>query len=602
MNDAKMTGLAPQQARVSRRDDGTLLLTSPRDLGPVAARTGDWLDDWATRTPDAVFLAERDGPGWREVTYAEARSKVRSLAGWLLAQGLAPGDTIAILSGNGVDHGLLALAAQYVGLVSSAVAEQYTLIPGAHDRLAHVLELLAPKLIFVDDAKRYGEGLMLAEARDVPALAVQTAGAPRPVTDIADAYAHDDTGVDAAKAKVGPDTLAKILFTSGSTSHPKGVPTTHRMMCVNQAQLASCFPLLTHRPPRIVDWLPWNHVFGGSHNFNMMLANGGALYVDDGKPTDALFPRTLENLRMKTGTLSFNVPVGYARLLDALREDGALRRDFFDGLDFFFYAGASLPQEIWEGLEQMSQEELGRRLMMISSWGMTETAPACLLVHEPVSESGIVGVPVPGVTIKLIPEEDGRYELRVKGPNVMAGYYDDAEKTAESFDAEGYLISGDAVKFVDPDDPDRGLRFDGRISDDFKLTSGTWVRAANVRGELLKALEGLAADAVITGHDRAELGALIVPAEPANGAEGEALDDPALLAAIRERLEGLAAKATGSSTRIARALVMAEPPSLADHEITAKGNLNNRKMLTRRAALVERLHTADASDPAVIIV
>ncbi|OWU86818.1 feruloyl-CoA synthetase [Oceanicola sp. 22II-s10i] len=597
--------MVPQRVEVERRADGTLILTSPHPLPPVAATTGDWLDRWAEETPDAVFIAEREGAGWREVSYAEARRRVRSIAGWLLAQGLRQGDTVAILSGNGVDHGLLALACQYVGLASAAVAEQYTLIPGAHDRLAHVLDLVAPRLIYVDDAARYGEGLMLPAARDIPVLASRTAGAPRDVSAMAAALDHDDAGVDAARAATGPDTLAKILFTSGSTSHPKGVPTTHRMMCVNQAQLAACFPLLSAKRHRIVDWLPWNHVFGGSHNFNMMLANGGAIYIDDGKPTDLHFPRTLEALKSVTGTLAFNVPVGYARVLEALKADADLRRDFFDGLEFFFYAGASLPQEIWTALEEMALAELGRKLLFVSSWGMTETAPACLLVHEPVAESGIVGAPVPGVRIKLIPEDGPRFELRVAGPNVMAGYYRDPEKTKETFDDEGFLITGDAVKFVDPADPDRGLRFDGRISEDFKLTSGTWVRAANIRIELLKALEGLAVDAVITGHDRGEVGALLIPAQPpVTGLQGpgEVLADPALLARIRERMEGLAAKATGSSNRISRAVVMAEPPSLADHEMTAKGNLNNRKMLDRRADMVARLYAADGSDPAVIII
>ena len=595
-------GLTPQRALVERLADGTLLMTSPGALGPVARTTGDWLDDWAARTPDAVFLAERQGAGWREVNYAQARVMVRSLAGWLLAQDLPEGATVAVLSGNSVDHGILALAAQYVGMVSSAVAEQYSLIPGAHDRLAHVLEVLKPALIYVDDAERYGEALMLEAARDVPVLASVTRNAPRAVTDIAAAYAFGDAGVDTAHAAVGPGTLAKVLFTSGSTSHPKGVATTHAMMCVNQAQIASAFPLLTRKPPKILDWLPWNHVFGGSHNFNMMLANGGALYIDDGKPTDALFPRTLENMRMHTGTLSFNVPVGYARQLEALRADPALRRDFFDGFEFFFYAGASLPQEVWQGLNELARQELGRVPLMVSSWGMTETSPCCLLVHELVDRSGIVGVPVPGVTARLIPEDEGRFELRVKGPNIMPGYYDDPEKTAESFDAEGYMITGDAVAFVDPADPDRGLRFDGRISEDFKLTSGTWVRAAALRAAVMTALDGLVADVVITGHDRGEVGALLVPAVPAGGAEGAVVGDPALLSGIAQRMAGLAETATGSSTRIGRVLVLGEAPSLADHEITAKGNINTRRLLQRRAGLVDRLYAADGSDPAVVIV
>ena len=598
MTDLAPEYVAPQSAEVETLADGSLVMRTPQPLGPVAATTGDWLDHWAEAEPDRVFLAERQGDGWREVSYAQARQMVRALGGWMLAQGVKPGQVVAILSGNGVDHGLLALAAQYVGLVSAAVAEQYSLIPGAHERLAHVIEVSDPVLIFVDNAEQYGEALKLPALDGLKILTARPEGAPVPVTDIAEAYAHDDAGVDDAHAAVGPETLGKILFTSGSTSHPKAVRTTHRMMCVNQTQLADCFPLMRAKPMKIVDWLPWNHVFGGSHNFNMMLSNGGSLYIDDGKPTDALFPRTLENLAMHTGTLAFNVPVGYTRLLAALKADEALRKRFFDGLEFFFYAGASLPQEVWDGLGQMALEETGKPLLMISSWGMTETAPAVLLVHEHVARSGIIGTPVPGTEVRLIPEDEGRFELRVKGPNVMPGYLNDPEKTAESFDADGWLITGDAVRFVDADDPDRGLLFDGRISEDFKLTSGTWVRAAAIREGLMTALRGLAADVVVTGHDKAQLGCLIVPAKPANGAG--AVEDSALLKDIRDRLETLAASATGSSTRVCRALVMAEPPSLPDGEITAKGNLNSRKLRERRADLVDRLYTD--GDPAVVTV
>ncbi|NIZ10698.1 AMP-binding protein, partial [Pseudooceanicola sp. HF7] len=474
------------------KTEGAVLMRSQNALGPVAEVTADWLDHWAEIAPDRVFLAERQGEGWREVTYAQAHDAVRRMGAWLLAQGFGKGDIIACLSANSVDHGLLVLAAQYVGLASTSIAEQYSLIPGAHERLAHVIETAKPVLVWVDDADRYAGALALPVLQGTHVLATD----PRAtgVTPVAEAMAHAPEAADAARAQLTGDMLAKVLFTSGSTSHPKAVMTTHKMMCVNQAQLAACFPVLSQKVHRLVDWLPWNHVFGGSHNFNMMLANGGALYIDDGKPTDKLFPRTIENLRMVTGTLSFNVPVGYARLLDAMKADKALRESFFEGLEFLFYAGASLPQEVWQGLEDMGREETGEAPWFISSWGMTETSPCTVVVHERVNRSGIIGVPVPGAEVKLIPEDEGRYELRCKGPNIMPGYLGDPEKTAESFDAEGWLITGDAVRFVDPEDPDRGLAFDGRISEDFKLTSGTWVRVAALRGQLLTALEGLATD------------------------------------------------------------------------------------------------------------
>jgi feruloyl-CoA synthase len=584
-----MTGYLPQQVASETRADGRILLRSAHALGPVANTTGDWLHRWAEQTPDAVFLAERSGAGWRELDYRSALQMVQALGGWLIGQGFARTGPVLMLSGNSVDHGLLALAAQYVGMANVPVAEQYALIPGAHDRLSHIVQAVRPSLIHVDDPATCAAALDLPALTGIPVITSRP-DPSRPTLTMGQAL-QGDAAVDvaAAHAAVTPDTLGKILFTSGSTSLPKGVLTTHRMMCVNQTQIADVLPLLRARAPRILDWLPWNHVFGGSHNFNMMLANGGALYIDDGKPTDALFPRTLENMQMQTGTLAFNVPIGFSRQLAALKADSDLRRRFFTGLDLTFYAGASLPQEVWTGFADMAREVTGDVPLMISSWGMTETAPAVLLTHERINRSGIVGVPLPGTEVCLIPEEEGRFEMRVKGPNVLKGYLDDPEKTAQAFDDQGFLITGDAVRFVDPAQPDRGLSFDGRISDDFKLTSGTWVRVASLRGQILAALDGLAADAVITGHDRDTLGVLIFPVgRPA----------PELVGQIAERLAPLCKAATGSATRVSRAMVMTEPASLAEGEMTAKGNLNTRRVLTRRAALVERLYAPE--DPEVI--
>lgn len=588
----------PQKVSTETRADGTLVLRSEYELGPVAETTGAWLHEWAEKTPDAVFIGQREGGGWREVTYREALDIVRRLGAWLLANGYDKKGPVLIMSGNSIDHAMIALATQYIGMVSVPVAEQYSLIPGAHDRLLYVVEKVRPGLLFVDDAKLYAGAIGMKELEGFDILASSPEGAPRNVIPMADALKGGDADVDAAHAAVTPDTIGKILFTSGSTSNPKGVMTTHKMMCVNQAQIATVFPMLKARPPKILDWLPWNHVFGGSHNFNMMLANGGSIYLDDGKPTDALFPRTLENMKMHTGTLAFNVPVGFARQVEALRADEDLRKSFFTGLDFTFYAGASLPQEIWQALGEMAMEVTGKVPLMVSSWGMTETAPATLIVHERVERSGIIGVPMPSTEIKLIPEDDGRYELRCKGPNIMEGYFEDPEKTAESFDDEGFLITGDAVKFVESGNANRGLSFDGRISEDFKLTSGTWVRAAALRGQLLTALDGLVGDLVITGQDRNSIGVLLFPAVPRNGKPDEIVTDPEIVAAVKERLAKLAENATGSSTRIGRALILAEPPSLADHEMTAKGNLNVRKVLARRAKLEARIY--DDADPDVI--
>ena len=583
--------LRPHRTELERRADGSLLYKSAEPLGEIMPTMGHWLDHWATRTPDAVFLAERSGAGWREERYGAVQEAVRAIARSLLGRGLGPETPIMALSGNSVDHGLLSLAAQYAGIPFAPVAEQYSLIEAAHPRLRHAVDLIRPKLIYADNATRYSEALSLDVFDDADVVASQVAGRAQPFTELlqGDATAK----VNAVRAG------KKLLMTSGSTSAPKAVLTTQRMMCANQAQLATALPFLRDRPPRILDWLPWNHVFGGSHNFNMMLANGGALYIDDGKPVKGQAERSLENMKLVTGTIAFNVPVGFSMQLDALRKDAGLKRKFFADLDMVFYAGASLPQDVWDGFSAMAKEVRGEVPLMTSSWGLTETAPACLLQHERIDRSGIIGVPLPGVTAKLLPQDDGRFEIRVKGPNITSGYYRDPKKTEEAFDEDGFFITGDAMRFVDDGDPNRGLAFAGRIAEDFKLLSGTWVRAAGLRLDLLSRLAGLAADLVITGEDRTEIGVLIFPTPDAakDGTDdgGALIGDP-LHETIAGRLNN--ASETASSTRIARALVLAEPPSIAEAEITAKRNLNFRRVLERRASLLARLY--DDDDPAVI--
>ncbi|MFZ1815889.1 MAG: feruloyl-CoA synthase [Rhizobiaceae bacterium] len=584
--------------------DGALLLSSPRALGPVARNTGEWLHKHARDAAQRVFIAERSGAGWREVRYGEALGMVRAIGASLLERGLGPDKPLIVLSGNGVDHGLLSLAAQYVGVPVIPVAEQYSLIQGAHDRLNHILRLSGPAMAYVQDPVRYGDALRLDALQGVEIVSASSAVADG-VTGFDELLkASPGPVLDAIHSTVGPDTLAKILFTSGSTSLPKGVETTHAMMCVNQAQIAGCFTFLDDHPPRILDWLPWNHVFGGSHNFNLMLANGGSLYIDDGKPTRDAFARSLENMAMHAGTISFNVPVAYGMLVKALEKDKALRRKFFTDLDMIFYSGASLPQEIWQALESFALSETGSVPLMTSSWGMTETAPAVLMVHEPVDRSGRIGVPMAGATAKLLPLGEKRFELRVKGPNVMRNYFRDPQKTREAFDEEGYLITGDAVRFADPERMEAGLSFDGRVAEDFKLLSGTWVHASHIRLAALGALAPLAQDVVVTGHDRMEIGLVMFPDKAALDAAGissemvdGALGGEVLIGEIERRLRQLATLSTGSSTRISRAIIVAEPPSLQDHEVTSKGNLNNRQVLARRADMVARLY--DENETAV---
>lgn len=583
------------------RPDGSILLSAGEPLGDVARSVGLWLDFWAESAPERVFLAERSGNGWRTVTYSEALQQVRALGAALLGRGLTAETPILILSGNSIDHGLLALAAQYVGVPVVPLAEQYSLIPAAHGRLIETVEMVRPALVFSSDGNQYGPALALDALATIETVATSPGSSKS--TPFTNLLAGDRADVDAAHADVGPDAIAKILMTSGSTSAPKGVLTTHGMLCANQAQVAAGLPFLREYPARIVDWLPWNHTFGGSHNFNMMLANGGSLYIDDGKPLKGMFDRSIENLRLVTGTMLFNVPVGYQMLLSAMQADAGLRRHIFENLDMVFYAGASLPSEVWTGLEEMATEVRGQVPLMTSSWGLTETAPAVLLQQEPGSVSGRIGVPLPGATVKLVPQDDHRFEVRVKGPNVTPGYFNAPDKTAEAFDEEGFFRSGDAMSFVNPADMNAGLRFEGRLSDDFKLTTGTWVRATALRAEVLGCLSPLAADIVITGQDRADVGLLIVPNREAIAALGYsdagkdgAMTCPLLAADLAVRLTGR--RATGTSTRITRALVLGDPPSLAAGEMTAKGNLNNRKILETRAGLVARLY--DANDPAII--
>jgi len=599
---AVFDGYRPHGARIERREDGTMIMRSTIPLDPVVEKTGVWLHRWAGLAPDRVFLAEWEGTAWREVAYAQALDAVRRIGAALLARGLNAGTPVAVLSGNGVNHALLSYAAQYVGVPIVPLAEQYSLIHEAHGRLTFVLNKVRPRMAYVEDAARFAEALALPDLADVEIVARYPRGARREVTDF-DTLLEAVPGpeVDAAHATVGPETLAKILFTSGSSSDPKGVPTTQGMMCANQAQIASVLPFLKARPPSITDWLPWNHVFGGSHNTNMMLAHGGTLRIDHGKPTSDQFPVSIRNILDRPGTLSFNVPVGYSMLVHEMEHNQPLKEAFFRDLDLIFYAGASLPQEVWTKLEDFAMEIRGRLPLMISSWGLTETAPACVMQHEPIRRSGVIGIPLPGVEAKLIPDAERRCEIRVRGPNIFPRYYNLPDKTAAAFDEEGFFITGDAVRLIEADAPEKGLVFDGRVSEDFKLNTGTWVQAGRLRMRAIDALKEYATDVVVCGHDRGEIGLFIFPRRDHvhghNTSEG-AVIDAILQAEIEAVLRDLNRSVTGSAKRVTRAIILADPPSIKDHEITDKGSLNPRKIITHRAVLLERLY--DNEDPALI--
>ena len=577
MNARLHSSLRFAEARVlvEKRSDGSTILSSPQPLGPYPRALGEWLVHWAEKAPERVFLSERAGDGWRRVSYAEAHDAARRIGESLLARGLSAAQPVAILSDNSVDHALLSLGAMHAGIPVAPVSPAYSLMSKDHAKLKAIFELLKPGLVFAQDAAKFA-----------PALAAVGASAT-PIEELLSAKAG--SRIDTAYAKVGPDTVAKILFTSGSTGAPKGVINTHRMLCSNQQAWAQLWPFVEDIPPVLCEWLPWNHTFGGNATFNMVLRNGGTLYVDGGKPAPGLVEITARNLREVSPTMYFNVPRGFDLLLPFLESDAELRRNFFRNLEVIFYAGAALPQNLWERLEALAVGEKGGRLSMLSAWGSTETSPMAACVHYHIERAGVVGNPAPGTELKLV-ASGGKFEVRVRGPNVTPGYYGRDDLTKAAFDEEGFYRIGDAMKFADEQDPARGIAFDGRVAEDFKLMSGTWVHVGAVRVKLIAACDPLVQDAVITGHDREEMGALVF----VNPAAVKALGLDA--AGVRERLQAaldrLHAASTGSSTAPARLLVLEEPPSIDANEITDKGYINQRAVLDRRATLVGKLHSA----------
>jgi feruloyl-CoA synthase len=600
----------PPDIELTEHPGGVLRLRSRDALLPFARCSGDWLEGWARTAPDRVFLAEREaGGGWRRLTFGAAREAARSIGEALIERGLSAERPVVILSENGIDHGLLALGALHAGIPFVPVSTAYSRISQDFAKLRHIAELVRPGLVYARDGAAYAKALDGGGFGDAELLVSANPPADRPATLFETLRAtRPTTRSDAAFAALGPDTVAKILFTSGSTGVPKGVVNTQRMICSNQQMIEQVWPFVARRPPVLVDWLPWNHTFGGNHNFNLVLRQGGTLYIDEGKPAPGLIERTLLNLRDVSQTISFNVPRGYAILLDHLERDAALRRSFFAELDMIFYAGAALPQSLWERLERLSLAERGAKIPMVSSWGLTETAPKAVTVHFPIDRAGIVGVPAPGVELKLVPDA-GKLEMRVRGPNVTPGYWRRADATAAAFDEEGFLRTGDAARLFDPADPNKGIVFDGRVAENFKLLSGTWVTVGELRVAAIAAGAPVIEDAVVTGHDRDEVGLLVFPSLagcralcPHLGAAAglaELIAEATVRDALALGLRRLNAKAGGSSHRIGRALLMSETPSIDANEITDKGYLNQRAVIERRARLVERLY-AEPPDRDVI--
>uniref|UniRef100_UPI0033408497 feruloyl-CoA synthase n=1 Tax=Castellaniella defragrans TaxID=75697 RepID=UPI0033408497 len=603
---------APAQVSVDKRPDGSQILRSPMPLGEHAQSIGAYLEQWARDTPEAVFIAERDASGeWVKVTYAQARARVRSVATWLLGQNLSPQRPIAILSDNSIEHALLMLAGMHIGVPVSSMSQAYSLMSRDFAKLKTNIDLLTPGVIFVEDHARFAPALSaLAGRHDGVVVAGSRSGENGPFTPFsAMQVPTDDAAVDRALAKVNADTIAKLLFTSGSIGAPKAVINTQRMLCANQQAKSQIWTFLAQNPPIIVDWLPWSHTFGGNHNLNMILRNGGTFYVDAGKPAPGAFDVSQANLREIAPTVYLNVPRGFDLLVSTLQADEALRQNFFSRLQVIFYAAAALPQHLFNAINRLAEDTLGHSVPLVSGWGSTETAPVCTDSHFMTERSGIIGVPVPGVELKLVPTAS-KLEVRVRGPNVMPGYWKQPELTKNAFDDEGFYQIGDAVEFADPERPEKGLIFNGRVGEDFKLSSGTWVHVGSLRMKGIEALLPIAQDIVITGHDRDEIGFLIFPNVPelrklsphlpADASVEELLIQPSIHDIVARGLAKLKKEGGGSSGYAARAMLLAEPLSIDAGEITDKAYVNQRMVLTRRADFVLRLH-ADQPDRDVIL-
>jgi feruloyl-CoA synthase len=599
----RMTFAAPDTA-IERRDDGTIVLTSRNRLGQFERSIPEVLRSRAAAHPDRPLAAQRDEQDqWVAVSYAEARAKADAMAGALLELGLGPDRPLMILSGNSVEHLLLSLGAYTAGIPVMPISVAYSLMSKDHERIRAIAELTKPGLVFADDAATFERALdTLAPTVSQSLIARGQRAGALTLSELWDRTPGD--AVEEAYQSVGPDTTAKLLFTSGSTGTPKGVINTHRMLCANQAMLQQIWPFLADEPPVLVDWLPWSHTFGANHNLNLVLFNGGTLYIDDGRPAPPLFPRTLSALRELAPTVYFNVPAGFALLAPALEGDAELARHFFERLRFMFYAGAALPKALALRLRELAQRFADHEVPLTSSWGTTETAPAATSAHFSNPPIGCIGVPLAGNTIKLAPVGD-KFEIRVSGPNVTPGYFRAPELAAAAFDAEGFYCSGDAGKLVNEEDPNQGLLFDGRIAEDFKLFTGTWVTVGPLRLRLLSEAKVLT-DAVVCGHDREFVSALAwvnqAEARAVCGTDGEvALDDPALRAHLSAALARLNADA-GSAARVERLLLLSDPPSLDAGEITDKGYINQRACLERRADAIARLYAEELDSEVIVAV
>ena len=606
--DAQVGGCL--EAAIESRADGCTLLRSTEALRWYPTRLTDCLEQWAQDAPERSFVARRDkGGDWRRITYAQMLARARAVGQALLDLGLSQERPVAILSENGLEHLTLALGALWAGVPHVPVSTAYSLISQDHAKLRAILDTVTPGLVFAS-GPAYAKAIAAVVSPDVPVVLAEGTLQDRSVRSF-DSLLLTAPGpaLDAAHAKVGPDAIAKFLFTSGSTRQPKAVINTHRMLCANQQMIRQCLGFLADEPPVLVDWLPWNHTFGGNHNVGITLYNGGTLYIDDGKPTPSGIAETLRNLREISPTIYFNVPKGLEEIARAMDHDAQLRDTLFKRCKAFMFAGAGLSQAVWDKLDAHGEAATGERVRIVTGLGMTETAPSCTFAVGTDVASGHIGLPVPGVEVRLVPSGD-KTEIRFRGPNVMPGYWRAAQQTALAFDEEGFYRSGDAVKWVDAANPQRGLLFDGRTAEDFKLSTGTFVSVGPLRARIVLAGDPCVQDAVITGINRDEVGALIFPRPDecrriaGAGADTplpEVLHHPATRAVFQALADRLWLDSTGSANRVMRIHVLAEPPSIDHGELTDKGSINQRGVLTHRASLVDALYEGRASDPFLIL-
>jgi feruloyl-CoA synthase len=597
----RAVAFGPYDADVERRADGSVRLRAPQPLGEYPARFTAHLLRWAAERPDADFIAMRAPAAedaarpWRRLSWAQTLERVRALAQGLLNLGLSAERPLALLSGNDVEHALLTLAALHVGIPVAPISPSYSLLDPAAARVAHAMRVLTPGLVFAADGAAFANAIEGALPADVPLLLTRgTAPAGRRSIAFASLQATPaGADVEAAHARVDGDTVAKFLFTSGSTGLPKAVVNTHRMLASNQQMYAQCYPFLEEEPPVLVDWLPWHHTAGGNSNVGLVLRNGGTLYVDEGRPTDDGIAETIRNLREVSPSAIYTVPRGLEMLALRMGDDAALRASVFRRLRLIFVAGAGMAQALVDRVDALALQTVGERVPMTMGLGMTETAPFAVSYHRPGWRQGVIGLPAPGLELKLAPV-GGKLEVRYRGPSVTPGYWRQPEISADAFDDEGYFRSGDAAAFIDDAAPQRGLRFDGRIGEDFKLASGTWVSVNGVRTRALAEAQPYVHDVVVTGEGHDSLGLLVflAPAARALAADANAPlhGDAGVRAWAQRWLDTLAAAGTGSSNRVTRLRLMAEPPSAAQGELTDKGSLNQRAVLKARAGQVEQLH------------